>query len=252
MPRRWRIAPTLREFGLSPKHAAAPQNREFCAFRSGRRNFTLGHEIGHFLIPNHRFQRTKFECATADMRRERAGRSWDTSPILERVEVEANEFSATLLVPGPEYRDERKKLSATSDVAHIRHLAEAFDVWQEMMARRYVSMSDDNIAVIISHLGQVKRVIPKTSFPYLGLRKDVPIPVGALTHMSKSSASDSVSELCEVPTHVWLERRGNVTSLYEQVFVQEEGWVMTLLVVDEDEIDDGEDDRNWNRRSNRR
>lgn len=40
-----------------------------------------------------------------------------------------------------------------------------------------------------------------------------------------------------------------MTSLYEQVFVQEYGWVMTLLVADIEEPDDDDDDRDWNRRS---
>ncbi|MDE2266772.1 MAG: hypothetical protein KGL29_12780 [Alphaproteobacteria bacterium] len=72
-----------------------------------------------------------------------------------------------------------------------------------------------------------------------------------MTHsFCRTAAVDLVSELREVETHSWLEKRGQVTSLYEQVVAQENGWATTLLIVDEDEVDDEEDDRHWNR-SNR-
>jgi Zn-dependent peptidase ImmA (M78 family) len=219
--------------------------------RSGRRNFTLGHEIGHFLIPNHRFQRTRFECAKVDMRRDRVGGNWDARPAVERIEVEANEFSAALLVPVPEYQNERRRLGASSDVSHIRHLAEVFDVSQEMMAKIYVNSADDKIAIITSHEGKVRRIIPKAGFPYLGLRGGIPIPNGTLTRNFKPSGNDAISGLNEVPIHTWLERKGDVTALYEQAFVQDEGWAMTLLMIDEEVVDEDDDDRNWNRRSKR-
>ena len=220
--------------------------------RTGRRNFTLGHEIGHFLIPNHRFSRTLFECATADMRRERGGGNWDLRPQLERIEVEANEFSAALLVPKPEFREERRRLGNTCDVAHVRHLAEAFDVSQEMMAQLYVNAADEKVAIITSHRGVVRRVIPQKDFPYLGLRRDAPIPTEALTRVYRPANNDTISDMREVATHVWLDRRGAISSLYEQVFLQEDGWAMTLLVVDEEQADEDEDDSNWNRRTIRR
>jgi Zn-dependent peptidase ImmA (M78 family) len=217
--------------------------------RSGRRNFTLGHEIGHFLIPNHRFQSTQFQCATADLRRQRAGGgNWEQRPQLERIEVEANEFSAALLVPLPEFNVERRRLGTGCDVGHIRKLAEAFDVSQEMMANLYVRHADEAVAVVTSHRGVIKRVIPRAGFPYLGLKGGHPIPTNSLTHAFRpTSEADPISDLREMPTHAWLERRGSVTALYEQVFVQEDGWAMTMLVADIEEVDEEDDDSGWNR-----
>jgi Zn-dependent peptidase ImmA (M78 family) len=219
--------------------------------RPGRRNFTLGHEIGHFLIPNHRFQRTDFKCAKIDMGRERGGGNWEKRPQLERIEVEANEFAAALLVPQPEFQTERKRLGAGCDVEHIRQLAETFGVSQEVMAKIYVTASDEPAAVITSHSGRVRRVIPKTGFPFMGLRRDAPIPAESLTHRFKPSGNDPISSLVQVPTDAWLEKRGAVSALYEQVFIQEDGWVMTLLLADIDEVDEDDDDSTWNRRSGR-
>lgn len=220
--------------------------------RSGRRNFTLGHEIGHFLIPTHRFRRTSFECKAADMRQERGG-NFEKRPQPERIEVEANEFSAALLVPAAEFREERRKLGGACDVAHIRQLAETFDVSQEMMAKVYVNTSDEPIAIITSENGQVRRVIPKTGFPYLGLRRDAPIPAKSLTQVFRAGLpNDPISALSEIDTATWLDRRGSVSTLYEQVFLQEDGWAMTMLLADIEEADEEEDDRDWNRRAGRR
>lgn len=218
--------------------------------RPGRRNFTLGHEIGHFVIPNHRFQSTKFQCVKRDMGQERGGGNWNQRPVLERVEVEANEFAAALLVPRPEFHAERRKLGTACDVAHIRALAETFAVSQEVMAKVYVQETDENIAIVTSQNGLVRRVIPKQGFPYLGLRRDMPLPTECLTLRFKV-ANDPVSNMVELPAHVWVENSRGIGALYEQVFVQEEGWAMTLIAVDEEEADEEDEDQDWNRQSSR-
>lgn len=220
--------------------------------RSGRHNFTLAHEIGHFLIPTHRLQRQQFLCEPVDMRRVREGGNFSQRPEQERIEVEANEFAAALIVPMPEYGIERKALGSACDVAHIRQLAETFDVSQEVMAKIYVMNADEKAAIITSKNGVVQRVIPQPGFPFLGLKKGAPIPSAALTRsFSLTAANDPISELREVATHTWLERSSNVSAVYEQVFFQEEGWAMTLLLVEENEEDEEADDRAWNRRSSR-
>jgi Zn-dependent peptidase ImmA (M78 family) len=217
--------------------------------RPGRRNFTLGHEIGHFLIPNHRFQRTSFMCATSDMNKRRAGGNWADRPPLEGIEIEANEFSAALLAPLPEYREARRRLGSGCDVSHVRQLADIFAVSHEMMAQLYVNQTDEKAAIIISQDGIVRRVITPANFPFLGLRSGSPLPPKALARTFTSAKGQVASDLCEVLTDRWLEERGSVSAIYEQVVLQQAGWATTLLVVDEEEIDDEGDDRDWNRRN---
>jgi len=173
-------------------------------------------------------------------------------PPLERIEVEANEFSAALLVPNPEFKAERRKLGGGCDVAHIRHLAELFDVSQEVMSQIYVQAADEKIAIITSHKGDVRRVIPQQGFPYLGLKKGVPIPNNALTRAFNQIGQDRISGLREISTDIWLEKRGKVSALYEQVFLQDEGWAMTMLLVEEEYVEEDDDDSDWNRRSAQR
>lgn len=218
---------------------------------SGRRNFTIGHELGHFLIPTHRLRNTRFECTPKYMRYARGkADEWERRPTLERIEVEANEFAAALLVPIPEYRAERSKLARGCDVAHIRPLAQSFEVSQEMMARIYVDHSAETTAIIISHKGSVRRIITKAGFPYMGLRAGMELPRHSFTREFRA-ANDvgEVSDAEEVEIHSWLERRHGVTALSEQVILQRDGWAMTMLTADQDEEEDEDDDRNWNRRN---
>jgi len=219
---------------------------------SSRRNFTLGHELGHFLIPTHQV-RGKFECSSKVMRYSRGKvADWERRPELERIEVEANEFSATLLVPIPEFREERAKLGRVNDVTHVRELAKIFAVSQEMMAQIYVTQSTAKSAIILSQNGLVRRVIPKSDFPFLGLRAGSEIPRPSLTkQFQRSNDSGSTSSSEEVDIHTWIEHQGPVTSVVEQVTLQRDGWATTLLTVEEDERDNEVDDRSWNRNNSR-
>lgn len=220
--------------------------------RPGRRNFTLGHEIGHFLIPNHRLLRPKFECKSADINKRRSGSNLASRPPEERIEVEANEFAAALLIPMPEFRAELKRLSSGCDIGHVRALADAFGVSHEFMAQVYVNNAAEKAAIVIAQNGTVRRVIVQAGFPYLGLNGGSPLPPKALARTFKPAAGQNMSDLCEVLPDRWLERRGSVSAIYEQVLLQQDGWSSTLLIVDEEEANEEDDDRTWNRRNSRR
>jgi Zn-dependent peptidase ImmA (M78 family) len=98
-----------------------------------RRRFTIGHELGHFLVPSHKGNR---QCTSADLRETRR------ETIHQRQEAEANRFSAGLLMPRPWFiRDMRAMGEA--DVTHIQRLADVYNVSLEACANRYVELIDD-------------------------------------------------------------------------------------------------------------
>jgi len=217
----------------------------------GRARFTLGHELCHFISPYHQGEGGRFECVTRGLNARRDdGRSWDTRPQEERIEIEANEFSHTLLVPMPEFREERQNFSGC-DVEHIVKLADTFGVSKEMMAGIYINNSPEKMGVITSHNGRAKRFILPKEFPYLGMKKDMPLPQNSFARAYLSNAVvGKSSELEQVRTDIWLDRRGNVTGLYEQTLAQQQGWAMTMLLVEEaEESEDDDDDAHWNRRA---
>lgn len=217
----------------------------------GRRRFTLGHEIGHFANPFHRLARSDFTCTAIDFRKKRdPAIEWNGRPAWDRIEIEANEFSNALLLPGPEYRTARSSLSSDVDIEHIVSLAKMFGVSLEVLAKTYVCASRDMLGVILSKDDEVRRLIAPSGFPYLGLRKGAPIPMRSLTKtFPRQYVRRTVSTLCEVPVDVWLERSTADQAVYEQVLVLANGHVMTLLYVEDREGDEDEDDSKWNRRN---
>ena len=207
----------------------------------GRRNFTLGHELGHFLNPWHRRVRQTFECSRRDTAAERTADFGRKTP-LEQIEVEANEFSAALLVPAPEYREARKQYAKDAALAHVRALAAAFAVSQQFMGRIYVEQAAEKIALIYSKDGLISHFVFGKDFPFLGLRRGAPVPTASLTRLAiRGELRGNVDDVREVPTDAWLDRQGRVEALYEQVALQKDGWVTTMLTVDEIEEDEDED-----------
>lgn len=214
-----------------------------------RKNFTLAHELGHYFIPTHRVFRKNFECGKDKIKYISSQNNVALSAE-DKIEQEANEFAAALLVPMPEYRNERKKLGAGTDVNYLISLAEKFDVSKAMMAHIFVRNESENVAIIISKDCVVQTVIPKAGFPHMGLRKNMPLVGASITKgLLGKVNSGHLSELQEVPVDAWIPGKSNITELYEQIYVQDDGWMITLLVADEVEVDEDEDDSRWNRRN---
>jgi hypothetical protein len=216
---------------------------------AGRRRFTLGHEIGHFLNPYHKAPPGGFKCDKAgiDVRRSAAKVWTDRSPA-ERMEIEANEFSAAVLVPVAEYRADRANLVG-SDIGHLEPLRRKYGVSREFMAQVYVETSAELIAILVSQSGKLGRFILPPKFPYLGLSKGRPLPSRSISSsFSKTALAGAQTELREVEADVWLDRSPHGRSVFEQAVALSSGWMMTLLMIEDPEVDDedAEDvERNW-------
>ena len=222
--------------------------------RLGRRRFTLGHELGHFLNPWHSSAQKRFECSSNDTRMLRAsGGRWVDRPPQEKMEIEANEFSNALLIPAPEYREARRLLGGDPSIEHIRSLADMFKVSFEVMCQTFVNTEKETVGIILSRNGLVVRPMLPRSFPYLGMSKGAAIPMDTTTaDFQKFASSGDISTLNDALNSSWLERKGNVSGLYEQAYIQSGGWAVTLLWAEIEEQDEEADDQNWNRGSFKR
>lgn len=182
-----------------------------------RQRFTIGHELGHFLLPWHR--QTKFQCTAEDISA-RTNKDW---------EIQANQFSAELLMPKPLVT---KRLAALKDpeLSHILQLKDEFDTSAEMTARRVVELNDYACAVVFSKDNIVRYVVRSPFFTeQLCVRKGDRLPAGS---QSRSKETDP-GEWHELEAYWWLaERRGNdeqPESVFEQSLVQDKGHRITLL-----------------------
>ena len=126
--------------------------------RLGRRRFTIGHELGHFLMTTHKPGPDGFRCSRDDMRRWSA----DGKNAKAAIEVQANEFSALLLMPPPIWRRETAKLG-DPDLSQIVRLARDFGVSKEAAARTFAQYHDEPIAIVVAKEGRIDRVYRKAT-----------------------------------------------------------------------------------------
>lgn len=140
-----------------------------------RQRFTIGHEVGHFLLPWHRNMEDgslKFQCTAEDMS---AGGS-ATPNSRKDWEIQANTFSSELLMPRALFKRHMKRTDEP-DLRHVKELAPLFDTSLEATARRYVLLSDYPIAMVFAQNRQVRHAWASPEFPYfLNARKGSQLP----------------------------------------------------------------------------
>jgi Zn-dependent peptidase ImmA (M78 family) len=182
-----------------------------------RQRFTIGHELGHFLLPWHR--QTSFQCTAEDIS-SRARKDWD---------VQANQFSAELLIPTPLVK---LRLAALGEpeLAHVLQLSSDFETSIEMTARRIAELSEYACAVVFSK-DNVVRYFARSSFftAWPCVKKGDRLPSKS---PSRNAASDP-EEWHELDAHWWLKEQREANdqpeTVYEQTLVQDGGHKVTLL-----------------------
>jgi len=210
--------------------------------RGGRRRFTIGHELAHFLIPTHKpVKEGKFLCSRDDMRR------WSAreNDSYARMEVEANKFSALMLMPPPKLRPMIDRLG-DPDLAHVVDVARHFDVSKDSAARAYAEHHDAQIGIAVVKDGVVLRIYRHIKFPKLGVSNGSRVPKASLYH-HETARRHRPSDILENNAGLWLESDWGtpLPALYEQVFFQQEGYALILLWPEfaDQEEDERDDDR---------
>lgn len=206
-----------------------------------RRRFTIGHELGHFLCPFHKpLSGDQFLCSYDDMRLTQA-REKDRAT---RMEIEANQFAALLLMPLPHFRKDLR-LQRDVDIEHILVLARRYETSKEATARRYVDVQDEPCAVIVSQNGRILRFYRGEDFPYLDVVHGNLVPRGSSTAKVGLLRNGIVSESKERDGSIWLSSHHTcrLPAVYEQVLPQSDGYCLTLLTLAED-IEELEEEEN--------
>ena len=207
-----------------------------------RRRFTIGHELGHFLMTHHAPKSDAgFTCSRGDMRRARANAM---TPAV-RMEVEANEFSTLILMPPPQWRKAMAALR-DPDLSQVTVLARQFAVSKEAAARAYAQYHDAPVAIAVVKDGRLERIYRNlTTFPKLYVEKSHPVPATSIFHRTPMIPG-RMSDVVEARAQDWLESDWGrpLPELYEQVAFQRDGFAMILLWAEiVEENDDGEDNR---------
>jgi hypothetical protein len=121
----------------------------------------------------------------------------------QRMEWEANRFSAHLLLPTQLVSRSLQRIRHF-DLTHLLALANDFGTSKEFTAIRYADFADDPCCFVMSHDGVVRRVYRMPSFPRLRVWRGDPVPPRSNT-IRASGEVGSVSGLDEVDSAEWVE-----------------------------------------------
>lgn len=202
-----------------------------------RQRFTIGHELGHYLNPWHNPGSSgQFMCSSKDM----IASQYKPNDTRQKMEVEANQFSAELLMPSKFLQTDLQRLRE-AEIDHIVALADKYDVSKESMGRRYAEFQDEPCAIIFSRNGIVSYTVKGQYFPHLevwGKGDFVPQDTKTRTFDGQPGSSSGWQEHA---SDVWLCKSKKYESIYEQVLVQEDGYRITLLTLG-DEVDEDEEE----------
>ena len=202
-----------------------------------RQRFTVGHELGHFLCPHHKPPTGGFQCTSGDM-----ARSVSVVKGREEWEVEANQFSAELLMPKPLYKAALRS-RRVQDLGHILDIAGKFEVSKLAGVRRAVDIGDDTCAMVVSKDGVIAHTPHRgKEFPYIALSKGMQLPAKSVSKRYMGEEGQ-VSSLDECDPSIWTNAINRGMALYEQVAVQANGYKLTLLVIEQSEEDDEDNER---------
>lgn len=187
----------------------------------GRQRFTIGHELGHFLLLHHGARQN---CLPSDIR------AMFGSSTLQQLEAEANEFSERLLMPDSEV--ERSINGVAPTLEALRIIESEFGMSFEAIANKCATFSRKPFALVYSKDGIVRYCWKNnTKFQYwIPLKKGDPLPSGGLS--LDSSQQEKISNLIEVNPQVWLgdsQRCPFPNTFLEQTYTQKDGYQVTLL-----------------------
>lgn len=184
-----------------------------------RRRFTIAHELGHFLMLSHKPVETgSFLCKSEDMRH------WDTKDqnAYKKMEAQANEFAALVLMPPPRIRNFIAKFKEP-DTSNIVDLRDQFDVSTEAAARSYVTYHSEPVAVVIVKDRKVMRSYRNNDFPFITALNGTPVP--GTSNLYGPPATTGNMQECVSAT--WFDNAK--ARLYEQIHWQKDGYALILL-----------------------
>jgi Zn-dependent peptidase ImmA (M78 family) len=189
----------------------------------GQKRFICAHELGHYETPNN--EPREFHCSTADL---------SFGGVRKRpLERAANEFAAELLMPEKMFVPMLSKRGPSMSL--IKELASAFRTTLTATLWRFIELTDDRCALVLSESGRIKYGVPSKSFR-LPLRHDCAVD-------SNSYAADFYQsgrindDMQSVLASAWLfDSRVEKGALIKEQSVAQPNYnsVLTLLWIDKD------------------
>ncbi len=185
------------EGALTPR----PHSKEWGIFYNrsiespGRRNFTLAHEFGHYLL--HRLNHPEgFQCSSKDMA------AWDSE--YGQMESQANTFASFLLMPLDDFRGQIHGQSPSLEL--MAHLANRYNVSLSAAILKWLGITDKRAMVVVGKDGFIdwswaSRSLLKIGIFYRARQETIEIPPTSLAGMM-NPALDNKQGMIH-PSGVW-------------------------------------------------
>lgn len=134
---------------------------------AGRKNFTIAHEIGHFVLPGH--DHASLACTASDVA------NWADASVEREMEREADEFAAELLMPASLLEALVRGSPPSLDL--IEKIAREAGASLSAAAWRYCDLAEAKCAVVWSTEGAIQWAKRSAGFPFF-LPKGQPVQAG--------------------------------------------------------------------------
>ncbi len=191
----------------------------------GRINFTIGHELGHYLL--HRQNEDNFECGTDDV----TGQNNDA----RKIEFEADKFSAMLLMPCDDFR--RQVDPRHIDLHMISACAERYGVSLLAALRQWIELNQRRAVMVISRQDKIlwswstKKAMKTQSYFRFGKEK-VFVPRGTLASSTATHTQNQQREGIELPANIWFPNEpAGMTAREMRIVSDQYNFVISLIVM---------------------
>lgn len=162
----------------------------------GRINFTLAHELGHYLLHRH-LSPAGLQCSS------RAMLDWRSAG--GRIEAEANTFASFLLMPLDDFRAQIRGQDITMDL--MRHLSGRYEVSITAATLKWLDITDRRAMIVIGRDGFIDWARSSDPLIKSGVFYRARQQVVALPEKSLASQPDQYSDIDAAAVHprgVWL------------------------------------------------
>jgi hypothetical protein len=190
---------------------------------SGRINFTIAHELGHYLL--HRKEEDAFRCSTEDL--------LDWGSTARQREADADKFAATLLMPLDDYRKQVE--SAKVDIDLLGACADRYGVSLVAAIRQWIEFTPLRAVLVVSNDGFInwswsshKALRTRARFRFS--KETIPIPEASLAAQAIRHPDERTG--IELPARVWFKEEPADMSLREMRVISDQyELVITLLIL---------------------
>ena len=187
---------------------------------TGRQNFTLGHELGHYLMHRHLSGKPIF-CAKRDM--------WTWNSAYGQMEFEANKFASYLLMPLDDFREQTVSFNLPT-VGTFEAISRRYDASLTAAILKWLEITTKRAMIVVSVDGFIdwarsSEPLLKSGVFFKAKQVTIPLPADSLARRAAGNQEAASGDM--LSSGVWAEHE----EVYESVMFSEyHGMAISLLI----------------------